>query len=440
MTTPTMEGVSSAGPADEAPANTVTAAAEAGAGATRPELLLIDDEPFQLKILGRQFANLGFDRQTCFTDARAAMALVAKEPGRFGLLACDLHMPLMDGVEVVRCLGELGFRGALLLISGEDIRVLQTAERLARAQSLQVLGAVKKPVPVTALRTLLASLLRDSPPSSIQTPQKAKGPAAAPLDTMTLALAISNGELVVHYQPKVSLDSARFLGVEALVRWQRPGGELMGPDHFIGLAEEQGLIGALTDDVLARSLAQVRRWSDRGLQLQVAVNVSMLSLVDHQFPDRVLSALQTAGVPASKLVIEVTESRLVHEQVRTLDVLTRLRLKRVSLSIDDFGTGHSSLSQLHDMPFAELKLDRRFVTGAHANSSQQAIVGPTLEMAHQLGLHTVAEGVETLEDWRWLQARGCAAAQGWFIGRPMAADRLLGWLAEWDTRRSSLIG
>jgi EAL domain-containing protein (putative c-di-GMP-specific phosphodiesterase class I) len=171
----------------------------------------------------------------------------------------------------------------------------------------------------------------------------------------------------------------------------------------------------------------------------VAVNVSTLSLVDHRFPDRVLVALQTAGVSASRLVLEITESRLLQQQVLTLDVLTRLRLKRVGLSIDDFGTGHSSLTQLHDLPFGELKLDRSFVTGVHANPSQQAIVGPTLEMARQLGLHTVAEGVETLEDWRWLQINGCAAAQGWFIGRPMPGERLLGWLAEWETRRGALV-
>ena len=404
-----------------------------------PAVLLIDDEPFQLKILGRQFANLGFHQQERCSDAHAAMARIANEPDSFGLIACDLHMPQMDGVEVVRRLSELGYRGALVLISGEDTRVLQTAERLARAQSLQVLGAVSKPVPMPILRELLAPLLTtaDKSPSSEEPAPPRHGEPL--IDAATLALAIAHGELVVHFQPKVSLKGARLLGVEALVRWQRPQGELVAPDRFIGLAEEHGLIDALTNDVLARALAEVRRWSDRALPLQVAVNVSTLSLTDQQFPDRVLLALQTAGVLAPRLVLEITESQLLQQPVRTLDVLTRLRLKRVGLSIDDFGTGHSSLTQLHDLPFGELKLDRSFVTGAHANPSLQAIVGPTLDMARQLGLHTVAEGVETLEDWRWLQASGCDAAQGWFVGRPMPAERLLGWLAEWETRRGALM-
>ena len=442
MNTTVFDALSDSGPEHDA----AVAPAAIPAQAMLPSLLLIDDEPFQLKILGRQFANLGFQQQERCTDARAAMALVEQEPARFGLLACDLHMPEMDGVEVVRRLGELGFRGALVLISGEDTRVLQTAERLARAQSLLVLGAVRKPVPVPALRQLLAPLLATSTANTsgsgqAQSQDRAAGAASAPLiDAATLARAMAQGELVVHYQPKVSLDSGRVLGVEALVRWQRPHGELLGPDHFVGLAEEHGLIGRLTDEVLILALAQLRRWSDQALSLQVAVNVSMLSLVDHQFPDRVLAALQAAGVPPARLVLEITESRLMQQPVRTLDILTRLRLKRVGLSIDDFGTGHSSLTQLHDLPFDELKLDRRFVTGAHANASQQAIVGPTLDMARQLGLHTVAEGVETLQDWRWLQASGCAAAQGWFVGRAMPADRLLGWLAEWETRRGALVG
>ena len=419
-----------------------TAAAIAVAATTAgalPGLLLIDDEPIQLKILGRQFANLGFQQQERCSDARVAMALVAQQPSRFGVVACDLHMPEMDGVDVVRRLGELGFCGALVLISGEDTRVLQTAERLARALSLSVLGAVRKPVPVPALRQLMLPLLDPLVASA----SLAAGGQAASAPTITpacLAAAIERGELVVHYQPKVALDSGRLLGVEALVRWQRPQAALLGPDHFVGLAEEHGLIGALTDDVLARALAQVRRWADSALPLQVAVNVSMLSLVDHDFPDRVLAALQAAGVPAARLVLEVTESRLMQQPVRTLDVLTRLRLKRVGLSIDDFGTGHSSLTQLHDLPFDELKLDRRFVTGAHANASQQAIVRPTLDMARHLGMRTVAEGVETLQDWRWLQSSGCTAAQGWFVGRPMPHDRLLGWLAEWETRRGALVG
>jgi EAL domain-containing protein (putative c-di-GMP-specific phosphodiesterase class I) len=304
-----------------------------------------------------------------------------------------------------------------------------------------VLGAVKKPAPAAELRRLLTPLL-DEPGAGAAT-RAAAAPASGRTprpDADALRRAIAGGELVVHYQPKVALDSGRVLGVEALVRWQLPGGALLGPDHFIDLAEEHGLIGPLTDDVLARALAQLRRWSDAGLSLHVAVNVSMLSLIDQDFPDRVLKALQVAGVSAAHLVLEITESRLMQQPVRTLDVVTRLRLKRVGVSIDDFGTGHSSLAQLHDLPFEELKLDRRFVTGAHAGLSQQAIIVPTLEMAHQLAVRTVAEGVETLEDWRWLQACGCDAAQGWFIGRPMVAERMLGWLAEWEARRTALVG
>jgi len=165
----------------------------------------------------------------------------------------------------------------------------------------------------------------------------------------------------------------------------------------------------------------------------------MDSLTDHAFPDYVDQAVAAAGVPASRLMLEVTESRAMKDPMATLDILTRLRLRRIGLSIDDFGTGHSSLAQLRDIPFDELKVDRSFVHGACANEALRAILQPSLNMARQLGMKTVAEGVEDIDDWQYLQAAGCDVAQGYFIGRPMPPGHLLGWLAEWEVRRGALL-
>jgi EAL domain-containing protein (putative c-di-GMP-specific phosphodiesterase class I) len=186
-------------------------------------------------------------------------------------------------------------------------------------------------------------------------------------------------------------------------------------------------------------LQQTRLWLDSGINLQVAVNVSTDNLNALEFPDFVEAAAKETGVSLSSLVLEVTESRLMSDSVAPLDVLTRLRLRRVGLSIDDFGTGHSSLVQLRDLPFDELKIDRSFVRGACHDKSLKAIVEASVHMAQQLGMKTVAEGVEDLLDWNFLRECGCDVAQGYFIGRPMTPAELPGWIAEWESRRPTLV-
>jgi EAL domain-containing protein (putative c-di-GMP-specific phosphodiesterase class I) len=181
-------------------------------------------------------------------------------------------------------------------------------------------------------------------------------------------------------------------------------------------------------------LRQARLWQDAGLHLHVAVNVSMNNLGSLEFPDFVARAALNAGVQPASVVLEVTESRLMKNPLEALDILTRLRLKRIGLSIDDFGTGHSSLAQLRDIPFDELKIDRSFVHGAWRDSSLRAIFDASLGMAKQLGMKTVAEGVEDRDDWDFLRATGCDMAQGYFIARPMPADDLPAWIQAWEMR------
>jgi EAL domain-containing protein (putative c-di-GMP-specific phosphodiesterase class I) len=213
---------------------------------------------------------------------------------------------------------------------------------------------------------------------------------------------------------------------------------LVFPDQFIALAEEHGLIDDLTRVVLTAALKQSRLWQYMGITLPIAVNVSMDNLLSVEFPDLVARELIEAGVPASLLVLEVTESRLMKDPLVALDILTRLRLKRVGLTIDDFGTGHSSLALLRDLPFEELKLDRGFVHGAWRDTSRTAILQASLRLARQLRMKSVAEGVEDREDWDCLRTAGCDLAQGYFIAKPMSAEALPTWLSAWRARRQEL--
>ncbi len=405
---------------------------------TNQRVLAIDDEPFQLKLLARQFSNLGLtDVQTCL-EARSALDMVSADPNRFDLICCDLQMPDMDGVEFVRHLGQLPFHGGLVLISGEDRRILHTAERLAKSHTLRVLGALRKPVTPEQLRDVLAAagVTPAVPPAAPPRPARHAYSAAE------LTHAIDAQELVNHYQPKVDFATGQLVGVETLVRWRHPQHGMVYPDQFITVAEENGLIDRLTQlvlDGLHGALNQARAWQDAGLPLQVSVNVSMDNLTDYAFPEYVARAVAAAGVAPSMLILEVTESRMMRDPLAALDILTRLRLKRVGVSIDDFGTGHSSLSQLHDAPFDELKIDKSFVHGACRDEALQAILLPSLDMARQLGIKTVAEGVEDADDWFFLRAKGCDLAQGYFVARPMPAQALLPWAAEWEMRRGALV-
>jgi EAL domain-containing protein (putative c-di-GMP-specific phosphodiesterase class I)/ActR/RegA family two-component response regulator len=394
------------------------------------KILLVDDDSFALQLLTRQLGNLGFANIVQCMRAQDALTRLENNAGHFGLVFCDLQMPEMDGVEFVRQLVRIGYHGGLALVSGEDERVLRTAERLARAHHLDVLGALNKPVTPQALQDLLArqtSRHSDAPQASrrIYTPQQ-------------LRQAIDDGQLLNHYQPKVSLDKGALIGVETLVRWQHPDDGLVEPEQFIDIAEEHGLIDDLTHRVLAAALRQGGAWHADGLPLQVAVNISMENLGALDFPDMVEREAAVAGMPLTHLVLEVTESRLMKDPLSPLDILTRLRLKHIGLSIDDFGTGHSSLAQLRDIPFTELKIDRSFVHGASRNAYLQVILEASLGMARQMGMKTVAEGMEERADWDLLRACGCDVAQGYLVGKPMPAAELPTWLQDWESRRGEL--
>jgi len=393
------------------------------------KMLLIDDEPFALKLLIHQLASLGFRDVTPVSGGAEALELIAGG-AHFGIILTDLQMPGMDGVEFVRALTQTGYGGELVLVSGEDKRILKTAEQLARIHGLRVLGRLKKPVEPERLAEVLAHHADAVAPRPC-TDGRCYGPDE-------LRQAIAAAELVCHCQPKVSLATGTLTGVEILVRWQHSADGLVFPDRFIAVAEEHGLIDDLTRSVLRDALRQSRLWFNAGREMHVAVNVSMDNLDNLDFPDFVVAAAQEMDVSLSSMVLEVTESRLMKDMRAALDILTRLRLKHVDLSIDDFGTGHSSLAQLRDLPFNELKIDRSFVHSAWRDAQLAAICDASLEIARKLGMRSVAEGVEDIEDWKFLRAHGCEIAQGYFIARPMPMASLAEWLPEWKLRCHAL--
>jgi len=390
-------------------------------------VLVIDDDPLMLHAIELQLTRLNVtDVVICESASEGLMKVFDPHQSDFSLVICDLQMPVMDGVEFVRRLADGGYSGGLMLLSGEDARTLQAATLLAKTYRLNFLGSLSKPVPLDKLHQALLGF----------EPRLSKGaiPANKAYTAEQLREAIELGQMVVFYQPKVSVKDGTLFGLEAMVRWQHPQDGLVSPDRFIGLAEENGLIDQLTRAVLVQSIRQIGQWRNQGQVVKVSVNVSMDNLHALDFPEMVSSILLENEVDPRQLVLEITESRLMHNPNKVLDIVTRLRLKRIGLALDDFGTGHSSLAQLRDMPFDELKLDRSFVHDAVGDTVRAAILHGTIQMARQLQMDWVAEGVEDRADWRYLRQIGGGYAQGYFVSKPMLPESLEHWQREWQKR------
>jgi diguanylate cyclase (GGDEF)-like protein/PAS domain S-box-containing protein len=244
-----------------------------------------------------------------------------------------------------------------------------------------------------------------------------------------LRQALDRDELLLHYQPKLSLENRTIPGVEALVRWLHPEQGLLLPGEFVPLAEQTGLIKPLTSFVLSRALEQVSAWQRDGLDLSIAVNVSERSLLDPDFPDEVARLLSAAGVAPTRLELEITEGTIMADPVRAAAVLRRLDELGVLLSLDDFGTGYSSLSRLRELPISEIKIDRSFSAHIETDDRDLAIMRSAIELGHNLGCSVVAEGLETAEALERVTSLGCDTGQGFHIARPLDARAITDWLA-----------
>ncbi len=240
--------------------------------------------------------------------------------------------------------------------------------------------------------------------------------------------AVDQGHIVVHYQPKVSLDDNQLRGVEALVRWMHPEFGTVTPGEFVTAIEATGSIDILLNHVLEIVLAQIRRWLDRGMRISVAVNLSMRNLTGKHFPERVQASLERHRVPAELLTFELTESNVMNDPETALPILDALHSMGIMLSVDDFGTGYSSLAYLRRLPIDEIKIDRSFVLGMSTALGDLAIVQSIIDLGHSLGLKVIAEGVEEDASRVALKSMQCDGIQGFLLSRPQPVDRFEAWL------------
>ncbi|OQW39113.1 MAG: histidine kinase [Proteobacteria bacterium SG_bin4] len=391
------------------------------------KILILDDDTFMLKLLTRMLAKLGYSAVMTCDNGSDALRKIDQIDTRPDLILLDLNMPDMDGIEFVRYLVDRDYHGKLILVSGEDERMLRTAEKLVQAHKIPMLGYLHKPVDPDKLSEFLQKCTDSTADSPL--------PVDKTYSAADIQSAITNQELVNYYQPKVSVVSGEVIGVETLVRWHHPQDGIITPNRFIHIAEANNLIDDLTRLVLTQAIIQAGKWHQEGQTLRVSINVTMDNLASLDFQDMVVNLVNENNLPPQKIVIEITESQVMGADARVpLEILTRLRLKRFHLSIDDFGTGHSSLAQLRDIPFNELKIDQGFVHRAWQDDTLRAIYDASLAMGKQLGMDIVAEGVEDRNDWELLRQTGCDMAQGNFISEPLLPADLPIWQQAWHQR------
>jgi EAL domain-containing protein (putative c-di-GMP-specific phosphodiesterase class I) len=376
--------------------------------ATQPQrhLLVIDDQRLDRAIASHAAARAGFSATG--VGAIAEVRDLFEQGARFEFVVLDLLLGSEDGLAVLPLLARFNKTAVVVFVSGLDGRVLGASHRLASILGLQVAGVLRKPiVPAT-----LIALLRPAPGGPMYDSE-----ISIEIHPSQIRRAIAEGHIKPWFQPKTSLTTSAIVGAEALARWVRSDGRSVSPSIFVPLAEQSGLIAALTDVMLDQALRECAHWRKERPDCWVAINISPLLLNDPGLVDRIEATLQSCGVPPGALVLEITESNGIPDTPCAMEILTRLRIRGVNLSVDDFGTGHSSLLSLVRMPFNEMKIDQAFVREAVNNGDARKVVRASASLGRELGLNVVAEGVETEVMAQLVEDAGCHVGQGWLYGR-----------------------
>ncbi len=385
---------------------------------TARRLLVVDDEPVQALVITRAMAAFGFVANTATSFDQAIEQITTRQ---YDVIVLDLSLGEQEGIGLLRLIAANRADPIVVFISNLDSRVRAASIRFAAALGIKVAGALAKPVAGSALRALLEQPL----PMRIMPPDAS---AARPTHA-ELAAAIDQHQIVAAFQPKVTLDTGHVVGFEALARWQHVGYGNVPPDVFIPMAEASGLIVPLTFSILQDALAACRRWRGQYPGCTVAVNISTLVLADPALPEEIETLLLQSRLSPGALIAEITETTVIANPLLAAEVLTRLRIKGIGLSMDDFGTGHSSLLTLLRLPFTELKIDRSFVALCETDEEAWKIIRAILSLARELGLSVVAEGIETATVETKLRGAGCQIGQGWWYGRAMTEAVVHDWLA-----------
>jgi len=339
----------------------------------------------------------------------------------FDLVFIDLEMPIMDGVELSRKIAKEKLAQSVIILSSKDPSLISSIGTMAESDGLNVLGTFKKPMQVKDLENSLNRLTSHS--NSNETHKIYNR-----LEVDDLINGIKEQQITLFYQPKLTCKGLLLKGVEALARWNHPKLGFVSPVEFITAAEEFGVISELTHYLFDIALKQKVQWRDHGVNFHLAFNLSPLSLADNDLADKISSQVELHQIESKEIVLEVTENAICGEISTAIETLAKLRLKGFKLAIDDYGTGFANAQQLSRVPATELKLDRILVDNVATRPQQLAILKSTVNLAKDLGLNTVAEGVENFDDFKLLFELNVDLVQGYYFAKPMDAKTLVHWL------------
>lgn len=384
------------------------------------KVVILDDE---IEI-GEFIADVANSSGCSATAVSSLDAFMSTDGLEANCVFLDLTMPDLDGIQFIRFLSESDFTGSIVIISGAAASLLNSAKVLAMSRGLNVVGTLIKPIEIRDLEELIEKV------TAADTHPDRPVLVDTDIDPATLEASIDVGEIIPYYHPKIDHRSDTVVAFEALARWKTSDGRILPPGQFIPYAIDNGLIDKLTENLLAQICKDVAALKRQGFPSCVAVNLEASSLEQLNLPERILGLLRPNGLDASTMTLEVTENGVVSELLNAMDNLLRLRMQGFKLGIDDFGTGHSTFSQLEKLPFTQLKIDRSFVSGIGTSKDAEAIIESTIGLANSLGLEIVVEGVETEQQLRFFDKFGPLIVQGYFFARPMPYLDLLGWLQE----------
>lgn len=385
-------------------------------------VLVIDDSKAQRELISHICSDKGVVELDQAENGREALKKITERGHDFDLLICDLEMPDIDGIELISLLSKRNTKSGLIILSSREKSLLTSVELMARKQGLWVLGSIQKPLQTQHFdRFLLLFKNEDfkTVASNVSAPKKM-------LTVEEVKDALQRNLFILHYQPKIYMESRGLAGVECLVRIQ-DGDRLIFPDQFISVCEENGLIDELSYEVVRIALLQKKQWSELGLSLTMSINLSAVSFNNDEFCESLIQIIRNIGTDAKKIIFEVTETAIIEDLALALSVLNRLRLAGCGLSMDDYGTGYSSIQQISEIPFTEIKLDRSLIDGIANKPHLQVIFDSTLNMCIKLGMSLVAEGIEARADWLYLKEHGCHIGQGYYFSPPLLHQDLMAW-------------
>lgn len=384
-------------------------------------VLVADDSITQRMHAQALCSDLGLVEIYGATDGRDALKVLLAH--KIDVALIDLEMPIMDGIELLRSIAQEKCVKSVIILSAKDPILIASVGTMAEADGLHVLGTFQKPLQRDLLETSLLRYVRDLKSCEITEP-------AAPTDVTVIDLctALDAGDIILAYQPKLTVQGLVLCGVEALARWKHPQKGAIPPGVFIPLAERHGLIDTLTRELLLQAFKQKQEWQQFGLRFHLAFNLSPLSLAEAGLSDWLSNLAQEYSIEPAEVTLEVTENALLGELACAIRTLARLRLKGFNIAIDDYGTGFANAQQLSRVPATELKIDRSLIHQVATRPQQGTILASTVDLSKNLKLLTVAEGVETLEDYRILGELGVDQVQGFYFCKPLFPNDLLEWL------------